>query len=339
MTKSVCICLLLSASLWAQPGFEVASVKLHQPGPGPLRVQTSVEPAGIHFTNVTLKACIRQAYELEPYRIFGGPDWLTSERYDITAKAAAAESRAQLMRMLQALLEERFQLKLHREIREMPVYALVVAKNGPKLHAAKVEGETEIGGADGHRFSGKGVTMKMFAGALSRSQPWDRPILDMTGLTGAFDISLDFARDDGAAPADSAAGPSIFAALQEQLGLKLEPRKSPMEVLVIDSAVKSLAELRTAPRKNYLQSDYIDSRLKLSVVESKWPFQNLPGSNFRLWRRCGAWAPARFGKFKRPFRSRAGRPTPPCRPPYTAWNGKKPCAASSESATRIFSRP
>jgi uncharacterized protein (TIGR03435 family) len=137
------------------------------------------------------------------------------------------------MLMLQTLLEDRFQRKVHLETKELPIYALVVAKNGTKVHAIKDEGDTEIGGGDGHQFTARQVSMQVFAGALARQ--FGSPVLDMTGLTGVYDITLDYAHDDSAA-ADNGPGPSIFTALQEQLGLKLEPRKGPVEVLVVDRA-------------------------------------------------------------------------------------------------------
>jgi uncharacterized protein (TIGR03435 family) len=150
MRKSIALGLILPALLVSQsetpaaadrPAFEVASIKLHQAVPGPFRSSSSIETGGINFTNVNLKGCIRAAYGVQPNRILGGPDWLTEERYDIVAKAASAVPKAQLMLMLQTLLEDRFQLKLHRETTELPIYALVVAKNGPKIHAGEEDGE------------------------------------------------------------------------------------------------------------------------------------------------------------------------------------------------------
>ncbi|HEY1340098.1 MAG TPA: TIGR03435 family protein [Bryobacteraceae bacterium] len=222
--------------LTARPAFEVASVKVHPRTPGPLRAYSHVQPAGIDFNNVALRGCIRSAYGMEQYRILGGPDWMTSERYDIVAKASAAAPKDQLMLMLQALLEDRFKLKVHRETRELPVYGLVVGKNGPKLRPGKEDGATEVGGAR-HLIDSRGMSMKQLAGFLSEfTQRSGMPVLDMTGLDGLFDITLDFAGDDAAAAANGDT-PDIFTAVL-QLGLKLEPRKSPLEVLVVDSAQK-----------------------------------------------------------------------------------------------------
>jgi uncharacterized protein (TIGR03435 family) len=235
--KSLALYLCLPAALLAQaqtntadrPPFEVASIKPHRPEPGPFRSSTSFETGGIHFTNVNLKGCIRAAYGVAANRISGGPDWLTEERYDIVAKAASAAPKAQLMLMLQTLLEGRFQLRLHRETKELPIYALVAAKNGPKMRPGKEDGDTEIGGST-HLIDSRGMTMTALAGFLSRlSDEVDLPVFDRTGLTGAFDITLDFEPDSGQ---------SIFTALQEQLGLKLEPQRGPVEILMIDHAAK-----------------------------------------------------------------------------------------------------
>jgi bla regulator protein BlaR1 len=217
--------------------FEVASIKPHKPEAGPLRVSSSVENGRLNYINVTLKNCIRQAYGLRPYQISGGPGWLTDDRYDVVAKAAGPASKAQVMQMLQALLADRFKLTYHFETREMPVYTLVIAKNGPKIKDAKDDGNgAEIGGDPQHPLIARNVSMALFAGALSRLQELDRPVLDGTGLTGVFNFTLDYAPEDAASP--DKAGPSIFTALAEQLGLKLEVSKGPVEILVIDHVEK-----------------------------------------------------------------------------------------------------
>ena len=232
---AVFACLGRAQSSAARPEFEVASVKFHPPAGGPLRASTGVGPAGIDFHNVTLTTCIRAAYGIPAYRIAGGPDWLASARYDVVAKAAAAASRAVLMQMLQALLEKRFQLQVHRETRELPVYALVAASAETKLRAGKEDGETEIGGAV-HTIDSRGMTMKALAGALTQiTQPTGLPVIDQTGFSGVYDIVLDL-RDE-AASGDDHSGPDLFAALRP-LGLKLERRRSPFEVLVVDRAAR-----------------------------------------------------------------------------------------------------
>jgi uncharacterized protein (TIGR03435 family) len=222
---ALCVVIVAGSSAQSQapaperPAFEVASIKLRQPTP-PFRVSTEIGPAGIHYNNVTLKNCIRSA--------------INSERYEIISKAASAVPKAQLMLMLQTLIETRFGLKLHRETKELPVYALVVGKGGLKLHAGKEGGETEVGGAR-HLIDSRGMGMQQLAGFLSQfTQSSGMPVLDMTGVPGVFDVTLDFVSGDAA---DKSADPDIFTAVQE-LGLKLESRKSPLEVLVIDHVEK-----------------------------------------------------------------------------------------------------
>jgi uncharacterized protein (TIGR03435 family) len=208
--------------------------------------------------NVSLKMLIQTAYDLRGpdagQRISGGPGWLDSTRYDVEAKAADSVSETDLKRMLQSLLAERFQLALHRETREMPGYTLVVAKGGPKLKEA--EGDEEQKGLwqrGGGPLTGQAASMQTLAQALAGRL--GRPISDGTGLTGSYDFTLTWTPDESEQaalqstlanlPPEIAAqfsrnrdpnGPSLFTALQEQLGLRLEPQKKRVEVLVIDHA-------------------------------------------------------------------------------------------------------
>lgn len=215
--------------------FEVASVKIHKPEPGPFRSSTGVEIGRINFTNVTVKQCIRQAYGLKTYQVSGGPGWLADDRYDIVAKAPGPASREELMRMLQALLTERFHLTFHFEAKEMPVYSLVIARKGLKIHPVKDDGGgVQMGGDGAHPFSARNLSMAGFAGTLATIRAVDLPVVDRTGLEGVFNFNLDFAADDAA----SDSGPSIFTALEEQLGLKLEPSKSSVQILIVDRAEK-----------------------------------------------------------------------------------------------------
>jgi uncharacterized protein (TIGR03435 family) len=232
----VCLLNLAATTAPAQSAFEAASIRLHPPAPGPLRSSSHVGPAGVTFTNVYLKSCIRAAYEVKSYQIAGGPDWLTSERFDVVAKAAAPVSKGQLMLMFRTLLEDRCKLKTHRETRELPVYSLVVARGGPKLHTGKEDGATEVGGS-GHTIDSRGMTMQQLAGILSQfTGSQGRPVLDATGLSGYYDIKLDLGSSDPAG-GDNSSGSDLFIAVQE-LGLKLEARKYPVEVLVIDQVEK-----------------------------------------------------------------------------------------------------
>jgi uncharacterized protein (TIGR03435 family) len=219
--------------------FEVASVKPSQAAPGSGSGITS-EEGRISGRNVTLKRCIRGAYGLPEAQIFGGPKWVDDDRYDIDAKAAGPAGDRELMAMLQALLAERFKLVFHRETRALSGYALVVGKNGlTAKHSAPGAGSRT--NASRGKIDASGCSMAQLA--MKLSEALHVPVADLTVLGGEFDFKLEWTPDDLQAkplvPAQLAPGPSIFAALPEQLGLKLEPRKVPAEVLVIDRAEKA----------------------------------------------------------------------------------------------------
>jgi uncharacterized protein (TIGR03435 family) len=221
------IVFLTVACLWAQPAgpqFEVASIKPSPPGaPGPTFYNPT--PTRFEITSVTAKALIAYAYDVREFQISGGPGWIGSEEYDIVAKPDGDVRGDRVLAMARALLAERFHLNLHRESKEMPVLALLVAKGGPKLKPATGSGP-EVRGGRG-RFVARNVTMGMFAAQLA-GRMLSRPVLDRTGIAGEFDITLEWAFE----AADN--GPSIETALQEQLGLKLEAQKGAVDVLVID---------------------------------------------------------------------------------------------------------
>jgi bla regulator protein blaR1 len=250
------------------PAYEVASIKPDKSGTDLTMLRTT--PVGFNATNVPLKMLIQHAYGVEDNQILGAPSWLGSARYDIEAKVSSSETDAlhnlgpdQRRLMLQPLLADRFQLKVHTEVRELPVLALVVAKGGPKLHEAK-PGDTYpngIKGFDGEaggpglmhmgpgQLTAQGLPMSSVAQLLS--QQLGRTVHDKTGLTGKYDFTLQWTPEAGGSPmmkgpdagqqgpggppspADNG-GPSIFTAIQEQLGLKLESQKGPVEVLIID---------------------------------------------------------------------------------------------------------
>ena len=263
--------------------YEVASIKVaHHTGADAYRVGVVPSPDGLTATNVTLQILIVIAYGVQNNQIMGAGDFLNSEHYDFDAKmseATAAELRklspeertTARQHMLQALLEDRFKLKIHRETRELPVYALVLAKGGSKMKevtapspdaspvASGSAGRTGAGGGPGISVSGgrggvmtaTGTSMSINALIHTISTSLDRPLIDKTGLTGYYDFSLEWIREDaaqsaaaaslaaggGAVPAENSA-PNIFTALQEQLGLKLEPTKGPVEVIVVDKSEK-----------------------------------------------------------------------------------------------------
>jgi uncharacterized protein (TIGR03435 family) len=223
--------IVLSARLFGQ-AFEVAAIKPSDPGVR-VPIDLRVLPGGrLAVTGYTLKLLIHDAYGLKYNQISGGPAWTDTDRFDIAAKAEGDPSHEQMMKMLQSLLAERFQLKIHRESKEGAVYALVVAKNGPRLQAAKTGEESFLRFNRTGVVTGQNTSMSLLADRLNDFD-FGRPVLDRTGLKGNFDFKFEYAPDD--AKPDS--GPSIFTALQE-LGLKLEPQRGPVEVLVIDRAAK-----------------------------------------------------------------------------------------------------
>jgi uncharacterized protein (TIGR03435 family) len=257
----------------ARPGFEVASVKPAANADGRALLQAA--PGRLMMTNLALRRLILIAYGVQDYQLLGDPPWLGSEHYDIQAKADGNSSVQQMEGpMLQVLLEERFKLTLHREKRQLPVYELAVVKGGAKLQHSKPGSCTPYsldappppstpseprpafcglhGAVDGlnRTLDGKGVTMEMLAANLSRAYNslLGRNVVNATGLSGTFDVHLTWAIDpltaaaapDTAPPPDPT-GPTILTALQEQLGLKLESAKGPVEVLVIDHIEKPSA--------------------------------------------------------------------------------------------------
>ena len=181
----------------------------------------------------TVKALVQLGWHVRDVQVSGGPQWSGEDGYDITAKGDPSATDDQLRQMVQALLTERFQLVFHREMRELPVYAMVLGKGGTKLHESDVTERpgTNIGAG---LISAQKIRMSILAQLLSSRL--DRPVLDQTGLTARYDFKLEWIPDDGPdtpSPANLA-GSSIFTAIQEQLGLRLEVQKGPVEVLVID---------------------------------------------------------------------------------------------------------
>jgi uncharacterized protein (TIGR03435 family) len=226
----------------AAPAFDVATVKL--PGPRePLDIRTS--PGGrLTVTNLRLKDVISQAYGVKYYQISGGPAWLDTERFDIEAKAEGDPSHDLMMRMLQTLLEDRFQLKVHREMKEGAVYTLTVSRGGSKLTEAAplkdgeranvYSGRTGSGNAPAISYwkQGRRASMAMLATALEETL--HRPVQDQTGIKGDFDFKFEYAADE----TNPGEFPSLFTAIQEQLGLRLESAKGPVEMLVVERAEK-----------------------------------------------------------------------------------------------------
>jgi uncharacterized protein (TIGR03435 family) len=214
-----------------RPEFEVASVKPHSSTEGSAHVSIARDPGRLTYTNITIRGLIREAYGLKVYPLSRGPDALST--YDVIAKVSPSASKEQRMLMLQALLAERFKLVVHRESKELPIYTLVAGKSGPKFRAVEDDGSApETGSGGGHQIKAHHISMKLLAATL---QGWiGDTVVDATGLAGLYDLNLDFSVDEST----SSEGPTVFEALQRQLGLKLEAGKGPVEVAVIDHVEK-----------------------------------------------------------------------------------------------------
>ena len=198
---------------------------------------------GLRVVNATLKDMIETAYDVRLFQILGGPSWAGVTRYDVTATGGANQSRTgwtEVRLKVQAMLKDRFRLQLHRETRILPVYSLVVAKGG-----IKPDGLSATSGPNRGINAGKGTMLgeatSMANLAYKLSRLLDRPVVNNTGLEGNYDFKLEWTPDvEPAAPnsgiVETPIGPSLFSALQQQLGLRLEATKGPVDILVIDHA-------------------------------------------------------------------------------------------------------
>jgi uncharacterized protein (TIGR03435 family) len=265
--------MLVAASLFAQT-FDVVSIR---PSTSGARTSIRLEPGGRFLvTNWSATTLIGAAFGgnspnglLPDFQIVGGPNWMGSDRFDIIAQGDATLSPERLSSAVLAMLQDRFQLKAHRDMRELPVYALVIARGGPKLKSVEAPPSNAPGQSTpepppppgpgglmpesfrprpGAVWGGPGA---IIASAVPIAQLIDRltsrlnrPVIDKTGLTGYFDIRLQYTPDGlqpspnpgAAAPtASDSAAPSVFTALQEQLGLRLDSTRAPVEVVVVDS--------------------------------------------------------------------------------------------------------
>jgi len=220
------------------PKFEVASVRRAEPSGPPGDIPRNMDTSPGHFAmrNVPLRHAILWAYDLKDYQV-SGPEWIKNdERYDIIAKASGPTPDSQLRLMLQNLLLERFQIKLHRETKDLSVYVLAPGKGEAKVKEASSSDQQTISGtATGATFHNQPISRFTFM--LTRRL--DRPVLDGTGLKGSYDFTVDLSGlgFSGRPPEDPSA-PSVFTTVQRDLNLKLEARKEPVEFLVIDNANK-----------------------------------------------------------------------------------------------------
>jgi bla regulator protein blaR1 len=277
LTRPVFVGVWIAPSLLAQEGaplsFEIASVRPNKDGGA--RGENRYHPGG-RFTsrNTTLKSLILAAYRIPASRLSGGPSWIESDGFDIEAKAPSGmfpprqlvrEETNKLDRMLQTLLADRFSLKLRREQREVPVYLLVVAKGGAKLQPPPKARDClapandfsnschSLGGGARAGLRAQSADMDDFADVLSNLSFADRPVFNRTGLKGVFDFFLKWTPDNLQSPeAQQRAaapnrgentevdpnGPNLNTAIQEQLGLRLEPQKGKVDFFFIESAEK-----------------------------------------------------------------------------------------------------
>jgi uncharacterized protein (TIGR03435 family) len=230
--------LCLAALILSGQSFEVASVKPNHKGPPP-RTYPRLHNGSFSAENASLKTLLVIAYGLIEQRIFG-PEWLDVEKYDITAKAPEGITDDQVMPLLQALLKDRFQLQSHMETREMAAYDMVVGKSGAKLmpfDPSHPSGQPRFAG--GSMLVGVG-TGAQIADALARAA--GRPVIDKTGLEGRFAWSVSYTPFSSDANAAATGPPDILAAVQEQLGLRLEPKKESLQVLVVDHVERAPSE-------------------------------------------------------------------------------------------------
>jgi len=239
------VCAAFAQPSPAAPTFDVASIK---PNKTFVREEghmasdkIATDPGSLTMRSISLQGCIRWAYDVKDYQV-SGPAWLNGDRYDVTAKTNSPATDAELRQMLQGLLAERFGLQLHRDKKELPVLAMTIGKSGPKFHASEGEGKSVMTGAR-LSMSAKWTTMSQLADLLY--QPLRTPVIDMTGLKGQYDFTVDLTSYAPPAEPGKEPGPMgdpasiVLSVVQEQLGLKLESRKSLIDILVIDHAEKT----------------------------------------------------------------------------------------------------
>jgi uncharacterized protein (TIGR03435 family) len=240
---------LLPMATDADPSFEVATIKPSDPAVS--GVGFFVRGRNLTAHNFSLSGLIQFAYGVQGKQVLNLPDWTDKEKYDINAvpDAEGQPSGPQWMTMVQKLLADRFKLTFHRDQREMPVFVVRVAKGGPKNLVEDTSGgllPTVFcrGTSGGAMVPARNATMKDFSGLLQMTV-LDRPVVDQTGLKGRYDFTLKWAPDESQfgghwpAPSDAAdALPGLYTAVEEQLGLKIEPTKAKVEVLVVDTVEK-----------------------------------------------------------------------------------------------------
>jgi uncharacterized protein (TIGR03435 family) len=228
------------AALGQTPAFEVASIRAGEPG------QESIEtgPGSLTMRHARLSACIRWAYNVQEFQITG-PGWIHDVWFDVFAKSAGEVPVAKLREMLQQLLAQRFKLAVHRETKEMTTLVLTVVKSGHKLQPTETEGDPAFQTGK-LTATGRGATLEPLIALLTKEL--GEPVVDETGLKGKFNYFLDinpYWTEESRKAAEGINGPPqdanaiIAAAFQKELGLKVEPRKAPVEMIVVDKLEKT----------------------------------------------------------------------------------------------------
>ncbi len=246
---------------WAQDApakslaYDVVSIKPNTAGSGGMRIM--ITPDGFQAENVTLHTLVGNAYQFNPDMVFGLPKWADSDHFDVKAKVAEEDLPAmkkmepkERMALIRTFLVERFKIEAHRETKEMPTYDLTIAKGGLKMKEAKPDDTYANGikGPDGKsrgggmmmmgrgRMTGQGIAMKGLSNNLTNVT--HRPVIDKTGLTAIYDFELKWTPDDAPAGSTEENTGSIFTAVQEQLGLRLDASKGMVETLIVDHVEK-----------------------------------------------------------------------------------------------------
>ena len=236
--------IFVTSGLYAQPAqFEAASMKILPAGePGRAK---SVEGSQLHYPSVSLLMLVREAYRLNTALQVEGPGWMRTQQYDIEAKLPANGSKDRIPEMLQSLLTERLKLAVHHETRPLAANVLLIGKKPPKMHLAaegdeNLELKLEVPIA---HLSGRG-SMQQLIDQLNHGLGGRDPWLDMTGLKGFFEIKLDFllGGNYSTASADNSPLPSLSEALEQQLGLRVDTRKAPADVVVVDRVDRTPVE-------------------------------------------------------------------------------------------------
>jgi uncharacterized protein (TIGR03435 family) len=226
--------------------FEVASFKPSPPAQGDTIVINGLgtfRGGRLTFSNASLNDLLKYAYGMTSDAQLAGPEWITSKavRFDIEALAPVDTPRDRLALMLQALLADRLRLVAHHEQRELRYLSLTVGKDGPKMRAAEEHPAADTAYNVAGRIARNRISMPQLALLIARFER--QPVINATGLDGFYEVELEWVPGDlSAAPTDTPAGPSIYNAVQSQLGLKLEARRGPLDVLVIDSVQRVPAE-------------------------------------------------------------------------------------------------